>query len=360
MKQQVTLAYILGFFEADGGILLMFGTGNSKTTLKPWIRFSQKTNPNLLGEIKKFFETNGIECKYEDWNPKTSKGRARNLTITKVDSVRQFIKLVKKENFQFISQKQRDFMILDRVLNTKETLSIADKINLRKSMHKAHSGQPDRNPNGANTREQLELQYNILLGSSKEDSLGILSKIDVAYKAHVAKIKKAIADKTLVISPDWLAGLIDGDGSYYVTMQVREPSAKYDKPFIEFQGNFTLTMEKNALLTLEAVKAAINSDAPIKESKESTEHYQIWFRKQKDVMNLLQMQQAYLPVGSHRLAQYNLVRQLHLLKQQGKMRDLNEVLSVIRAAYAISANTKGRERTQTLEEMEAIACKIYG
>lgn len=357
MKQQVTLAYILGLFEADGGILLMFGTGKSKTTLKPWIRLSQKSNPNLLGEIKKFFEANGIECKYEDWNPQTSKGRARNLTITKVDSVRQFIRLIKQEKFKFISQKQRDFMILDRVLNTKETLSIADKINLRKSMHKAHSGQPDLNPNGAKTREQLELEYNIPLGSSKEDRLGILKKIDAAYKAHVAKIKKAIADKTFVIPPDWLAGLIDGDGSYYVTMQVRKPSANYNKPFIEFQGDFTLTMEKNAFLTLEAVRTAINSDAPIKEAEE---HYQIWFREQKDVMNLLQMQQAYLPVGSHRLAQYNLVKQLLMFKQQGKMRDLDVVLSIIRAAYAISEKTKGRERTRTLEEMEAIAYQIYG
>lgn len=356
-QQKINLAYILGLMEADGGILMFFGTGKSKTTLKPAIRISQKSNSNLLALIKQWMDEQGIETTYEDWNPATSKGRARNLTIEKVDSVRKFIELVKKEPFQFISQKQRDFWILDRVMNTPKTLSIGDKVNLKKTMHKANANQPDLDPKGANTRETLELRYNLPLGSSQLDPLGILKQIDDRYAAHAKEIQEKIANGTFKIPPAWLAGLIDGDGSYYVTMQVREPSERYNKPYIEFQGDFTLTMETNALLTLEAVKSVINSKAEI---KESDNHYQIWVRNQAEVKTLLQMQRKYLPVGNHRLIQYKLVQALHDAKDNNMMRDLATIEALIKAAYAISEKTKGRPRTRTLIEILAIAKQIYG
>ena len=44
--------------------------------------------------------------------------------------------------------------------------------------------------------------------------------------------------------------------------------------------------------------------------------------------------------------------------EQGKMSDLNTVLSVLKAAYAISERSKVRERTHTLEEMEEIATTV--
>lgn len=356
-KQIITLGYILGLMEADGSILLMFGTGKSKTTLKAWIRISQKSNSNLLALIKTWFEQNGIECAYEDWNPNTSRGRARNLTITKADSVRKFIELVKKEPLQFISQKQRDFLILDLVMNSRARLSITDKINLKKSMHKAHANQPDINTPRSKTREELELKYGIPLGSSQEDALGLLKTIDAQYTIHTNNIKKQMAQGKLKVPADWLAGLIDGDGSYYVSMVVRNPSARYKKRFIEFQGNFTLTMELNALLTLEVFKFIIGSDAKIVQFKK---HYQIWIRKQAKVKKLQQMQLQYLPVGDHRHRQYKLVQDLFDYKNQEKMGDLNTVLNVIRAAYAISENTKGRRRTVLLDGMIAIATEIYG
>lgn len=356
-QQRVNMAYILGLMEADGSILLMFGTGNSRTTLKPVIRITQKTNSNVLALIKTWFDEQEINSEYEDWDPKTSRGRARNLAITRVGSVRKFISLVKKEKLQFINQKQRDFMILDVVMNSPTTLSISDKVNLKKSLHKADMNQPDLDQPGAKTREQLELRYNILLGTSRQDSLGILAKIDASYAAHTDKIKNQITKGTLDIPPEWMAGLLDGDGCYYVSIQVREPSASYSKPYIEFQGDFTLTMEKNALLTVEAVRAAVKSEAKIKEEEG---HCQLWIRNQTEVKALLQLQQAYLPVGNHRLEQYQLVSQLYAYKEQGKMRDLDTVLSVLRASYSISEKCKGRERTHTLAKMEEIARQIYG
>lgn len=355
--QNINLAYILGLMEADGGIQLFFGTGKSKTTLKPCIRISQKTNSNLLALIKQWMDQNGIENVYEDWNPNTSRGRAKNLTITKVNSVRKFIELVKKEPLQFISQKQRDFWILDRVLNTPKTLSISDKVNLKKTMHKAHASQPDLDSNGANTREVLELRYNLPLGSSQMDASGILKQIDAKYAAHVKKIQQKIAKGTFRISPEWLAGLIDGDGSYYVTMQVRKPDKRYNDRFIEFQGNFTLSMELNALLTLQAVRSVIGSQAVI---KEEDNHYQMWVRNQAEVKTLLEMQCKYVPVGNHRLIQYKLVRDLHDAKESKMMRDLVTIRSLVKASYAISEKSKGRERTHTLDEMLAIVEDIYG
>ncbi len=356
-QQKITMAYILGLMEADGGILLMFGTGKSKTTLKPWIRISQKSNPNLLALIKEYFESHGIECEYETWNAATSKGRATNLTITKANSARKFIELVKKEPLQFISQKQRDFWILDRVLNTPQTLSIADKISLKKSMHKANRNEPDLNANGALTRETLELKYNIPLGSSNADASNILSSIDAKYEAHAKHFEDLIAKNALNLPPDWVAGLIDGDGSYYVTMQVQEPSSRYSKRMIQIQANFTLTMEINSLLTLKAIKSIVGSEAPIQKAEN---HYQMWFRNQTDVKALLEFQQAYLPLGNRRKMQYNLVKQINEWQEKGQMGNLNNILSIIRAAYALSEDSKGRGRTRTQEEMEAIAKEIYG
>lgn len=344
------MAYILGLMEADGSFLLFFGTGKSKTTLKPCIRISQKTNNNILGLIASWFTEQGIEYKKENWNEKTSKGRAPNLAITKVESVRKFIDLVKKEPFQFISQKQRDFLILDRVINTPKPLSISDKVNLKKSMHKANMNQPDLDHSGAKTRAKLEKDYKIPSGTSRDDLLGILAGIDANYAAHVERIQELVKEGNFSIPPDWLAGLIDGDGSYYVPI---EPEGK---SFIEFQGDFTITMEKNALLTLQAVRAALKSDAEIEEKKE---HYQLWIRKQAEVESLLQMQRAFLPVGNHRLAQYELVTELLAFKKAGKMRDLNTVLSIIEKAYKISEKSKGRERSKTKEEMMKIAREIY-
>lgn len=358
-QKQITLGYILGLMETDGSIQLMFGTGKSRTTLKAWIRISQKSNLNLLALIKTWFEKNGIECYYEVWNPNTSRNRAPNLTITKVGSIRKFIELVKNEPLQFINQKQRDFLILDLVMNSSTQLSITDKINLKKSMHKAHANQPDINPKGSKSREELELKYGIPLGSSQKDTLGLLKTIDAQYVKHINNIKKQIAQSKLKVSADWLAGLIDGDGSYYVTMRVKNPTARYNKRYIEFLGAFTISMELNALLTLEVIKFIIGSNTPIVKSKKK-QSYQIWIRKQAEVKQLLQMQLQYLPVGDHRRKQYELVQNLFDCKNQGKMRDLNTVLNVIRAAYAMSETTKGRRRTVSLDKMIAIATEIYG
>lgn len=355
--QVVTMPYILGLMEADGSIILTFGTGNSTRTLKPWVRISQKSNQNLLPMIEDFFVNNGIDCHYERWNPATSKGRAPNLTITKVDSVRKFIELVKKEPFQFLSQKQRDFYILDCVLNTPSVLTIEDKVNLKLNMHKANMDQPDVHQAGKKTRDELEEKYSISSGASNVDALGILKQIDQAYANHTDKIQQSIANGEFTLPVDWLAGLIDGDGSFYVTMRAREPSKRYNKRYLEIEANFTISMEKNALITLQALKFVVGSKAPIKESKN---HYQFWIRNISEVKKLLQLQKAYLPVGDYRLAQYNLVQKIHTYKEKGMMKDGNVVLNIVRETYALSAHSKGRERTKSLAEMEAIVKNIYG
>lgn len=362
MSTLINLAYILGLIEADGSILLMFGTGKSKTTLKPCIRITQRSNANVLPLIKKWFAENGIESRMEYWKdkgPETRESgkvftsRAPNLIISKIPSVKTFITLVKKEKLQFVSQKQRDFYILDIVVNYSEKLSMNDKIALKKSLHKDNQNQPDFSAKGVIPRDILETRLGVRVGASYHSR--ILTAVDKKYEAHKNRLTMAIKNETLVVPAAWFSGLTDGDGCYYISFQVREPSPKYNKRFIEIQANYTLTMETNALLTLLVVRYLAGSNASIVQEKA---HYQLWIRKQTDVNKLLTLHKKYPPIGEHRLEQYNLVIDVLRSKAEGFMRTGSVLKDLIRRVYSLK--TKGRTRTFSLRDMLRMVDDIYG
>lgn len=110
-------------------------------------------------------------------------------------------------------------------------------------------------------------------------------------------------------------------------------------------------------LTVQGFKAAVKSEANIIEKQTFNS---LAIRKQREVLHLLQMQEAFLPVGNYRRKQYNLVKKLYGYKAAGSMRDLNTVLSFLDEIYALSDEAKGREKTHSLEEIKEKAREFYG
>lgn len=55
-----------------------------------------------------------------------------------------------------------------------------------------------------------------------------------------------------------MAGVVDGDGSFYVTVSWKEPNASYSKRHIDWEGCFTLSTGKNDVLLFDLLKYVFN------------------------------------------------------------------------------------------------------
>jgi hypothetical protein len=138
----------------------------------------------------------------------------------------------------------------------------------------------------------------------------------------------------------FIAGLIDGDGDggYYVTYQFQNPSRSYNKRNIAWQGNLTLTMETNGLLTIKVFMYAYGISTTIVESKAKTAitSYQIKVRRQEDMRVIMEHHEQYPLIGEYKQLQLDLVKKLYSLRDQGLLRDYSVVESFLKEVHEVS------------------------
>jgi hypothetical protein len=357
MKQQrVNWKFLIGLIETDGSFQLNLSAGSAN--IKPVVKISQKTNKNVLGLLQNFLALQGINSTVD---PGGKTGRADSLRIQGKNQVTKLLALLEQEApfkvngkpVLFASAKQRDFLILKECCNN-SNLSVAEKIDLLKSQRKTSQVEADIILTSMKTRRQYEEEYGLPANASVNAAASILNKIDKAYKEAVDNFEKGMASKTLVVPGDYLTGLIDGDGGYYVTYQFQEPTPRYNKRNIAWQGNLTLTMETNALLTLKVFMYAFGISTTIEQAKAKTS-YQIKVRKQGDIRVIMKHHEQYPLIGDYRQVQLDLVKKLYSLRDQGLMRDYSVVESFLKEVYQVSEiSSKGPQRRSLEKVLEKV------
>jgi hypothetical protein len=83
-------------------------------------------------------------------------------------------------------------------------------------MHKVSRFDGDLTLGGSKTisREELENRFNLEKDSSKNAAEHILAKFDKEYADQNAFLTNEMEKKTLLVNPDFIVGLTDGDGNF--------------------------------------------------------------------------------------------------------------------------------------------------
>ncbi len=361
MKQQsktVTWSYLIGLIETDGSFQFTLSAGSAN--IKPMVKISQKTNKNLLSLTRDFLDSQGINASV-DRGEKKKGGRADSLRIQGKNQVAKLLALLEQQaplevngkTALFASAKLRDFLILKECCNN-SNLNVAEKIDLLKSLRKTSRVETDINLSSMKTRSQYEEEFGLPANASVNAALSILDKIDKAYTETVANLEEGMASQTLVVTGNYLAGLIDGDGGYYVTYQFQKPTRSYNKRNIAWQGNLTLTMETNGFLTIKVFMYAYSIRTAIVQAKANTS-YQIKVRKQDDMRVIMKHHEQYPLIGEYRQVQLDLIKKLYSLRDRGLLRDYSVVESFLKEVHQVSEiSPKGPPRRSLEEVLEKV------
>lgn len=363
----INIDYIRGFFEADGCFTVSF----SENVLKLCVKFSQKTNITILPLIQDFLAQHGIsstidnsqdsdsdsDSEYEETTElenqsDTSKNRAPALRVQGINQIKKFLTLLENgtDTFIFATEKQRDLFIM-RELVFNPNLTDAQCIGLKKSLHKTNQDEPDFENKKTVPRSTLEKRFGLNPGDSITESKALLTQIDNNYNLHQTNLKAAMDTNTLKVSPAYIAGLVDGDGCYYVTYQFVKDRGAKAKARIEWQGNFTLTMHIKSKLAVELFLYAINKPNHTLKRTKTKKAFQMWIRKQEGVDFLMTKHDDYPLLGDYRNEQLAAVKKLRVLVKTKAIKNINTVHAFLTEIHAISdRGSRGIFRKYTLKE----------
>ncbi len=353
-RQKITWAYLIGLIETDGSFQCTLIANSAN--IKPVVKISQKTNKNVIPSVQAFLTSHGINSTVDPGESEKG-GRADALRIQGKNQVGRLLDLLEQnapldingQKAVFAGGKLRDFLILKELCNN-STLKVAEKSGLVKLLHEKPKVEPGISSSGIKTRSEHEEGFGLTPNADVDAAASILSKINTAYTQTVANIEEGIANSTLVVAGYYLVGLIDGDGGYYVTYQFKEPVPRYNKRDITWQGNLTLTMETNSLLTIKVFMYAYGISTRIVDKKTS---YQINIRKQESMRVIMSHHDQYPLIGNYRQTQLNLVKKLFSLKEQGLMRDYSTVEAYLKEVYQVSEiSPKGPPRSPLAEVLK--------
>lgn len=358
LSPNITWPYFVGLMETDGTFKLNL---DKHGTLKGVISFSQKTNKNLIGLVQEFLNSYGITSTIDTSDPEVT-DRAPALRIQGPDQCLRFMQLLREQypdDLPFFSQKYRDFLVMEVALSNRKNLSLAEKIDLLKSLHKSHRDEDDLVLNDTTvTRKQHETRLGLTPGASKGAAEGFLSAIDGQYEAYVSNVRNQMANNTLLVDERYMVAVIDGDGFFYVTTSWKpEGTPNYKKPHIIYQGNVSITMEKPAVLVNEVFKYYYQINVANKDVNHN-KAIQVLVRSQPVVNRIVESCLRVHLLGDHVREQIALVQRLRAHMRDGLLTMKRENYETIKdfffEIYRISAvSLKGKERDPATYE-EAI------
>ena len=160
--------------------------------------------------------------------------------------------------------------------------------------------------------------------------------------------------KTLSVPPDYIKGVVDGDGSISVITQVRNER-------IDWGLNFSLALDANSAVTAEIVKYCLNSNATITQVQSRKNPNQITslnlaLRNEKDIGSVFDYFNVHgRPLGDLRNKELDLAYEYQLLKQNNGLKDYPIALAFLKKIYRLSESIqKGAVRTPFEETSEAL------
>lgn len=352
LQNPITVAWLRGFFETDGSFMILFSSGNRK----PVAKFSQKTNSNLLSLIQIFLKQKGITSQIKESNPETNlSGRAPDLLITGINNVANFVTLLKSENgsHTFVGQKQRDLFIIEEIISN-DKLTKAQLIGLKKSLHKSNKSDPDFVGKNFIPRQELEMRCGVSPNESITATEPILQRIDETYVSHQNAIEKSMQNNTLSVKPDYIIGLIDGDGGFSVSFLLKNPKPNYNKNHVEWQHTLCFTMEKFSMLTIKVLLYTLGSDVKISVSGGLGGGLEVLIRAQKEISKLIEIHEQFPLLGNYRQQQYATVIMLRQFKAERKIKDYESICILVKEMYRVSSISRGGRKRMYASAEEAI------
>ncbi|MCY7292123.1 MAG: hypothetical protein LH615_08070 [Ferruginibacter sp.] len=352
-KRPFSLDYFKGMVETDGSFQIQ------GTAFKAIFKLSQKTNTNWIPLTQKYLESHGIPSKIKQGGS-SPQSRASDLLVTGKNNVRKVIALLRSEpgtQVIFTGGKMRDFLLMEEFVKNLH-LSTAQRLGIKKSMHKSNQLEPDLLGAGSTPRAMYESQLGLQPGQSIVETTRILNKIDDAYAKLQIQLRGEMQKGTLQVPLDSLSAVVDGDGGYYVYVGFKNPSKQYNKRWILWQGNFILSLEINSILTAEIFCYMLNITAPIEKlvagqgvNTGKPTSVKVHVRKQEEVQQLLDLHKLAPLIGDSKNAELQTVITLRRLKAENSINLLENVQSLLKEMYRVSAiSKKGRPRRLTLEE----------
>jgi hypothetical protein len=218
-------------------------------------------------------------------------------------------------------------------------------------LHKSSIGQPDIDPPGSVSRAIREKKLGLDPGSSVGAADFILEQIDKQYNQNVAEIEKAMTNDTLKVSSDYLNGLTDGDGSYFVTIQPRPSKNNPSVGHFQWTPGYSLTMEKTAELTLRIFCYALNVTPFIYKLKSKPTYRTLLIRSQSEMAKLLKFNEANPMIGEHKLKEFQLVQEFVAMRESNLLRKKVWAKNMLKKIYAVKAySDKGGPR-RSIDEL---------
>jgi hypothetical protein len=334
--------YIAGLLETDGSIQINYST-------MQWhyeVKFSSKTNTNIIGLLAEIFDSYGVGYRIV----RDKQGlRATDIRIGGRHQIEKLFNLLKTKGCLPMGVKYRDYLILQQLFHN-PGLNTAQRLDLKKSLHKINMFEPDLVASNIKDRSYWEEKLNIVKDSSILAAKDVLASIDCQYTEHISKIALSIKTNQLVIEPAYITGLLEGDGSFNITFAFKE--SKTGRRFVEWQGNANFTAEAKSTVLIDVFLYAIKSTAA------ATKHrgaYQVKIRNKKDMDSLINCIESFPIIGDYKKQCFDLVMKLRTLKKQGLVKNYAIMSDFLDAVYAVSSlTTSGAPRPLRLNDAKLL------
>lgn len=143
----------------------------------------------------------------------------------------------------------------------------------------------------------------------------------------------------------FLAGFVEGEGSMSLAVSVNE-KFKYG---INIQPIFNVTQHKNGLDILNSFKELFESGSIVEKSG-SPEIYVYTVKGYKHIIkSVLPFLETYVCPFSCKMAEFTIFKQVVLASSEGKQRDKESLIELVKLTYSLSG--KGKNRKRSLSEI---------
>lgn len=308
----MTLWWLKGFFESDG----CFSASFSGKYLKPVVKFSQKSNSNLLELIQLFLADYGISSQIEI--PKGNTNRAPSLRIQGRNKVIKFLDLITANDPNpFLGKTQRQLFVFMELLKNRD-LTVDEQ------------------------KQLLEFnrsdETNLSIG---ENDCNCVKKVKNLYKEHKQLLLERMNTSSQIgsfLHDDFVSGLIDGDGSYNVTFGWKK--TKSNNYRIEWGQSFLLCTDEGSNLTLESFLCHLGFKGMIRSSQKQRA-ISLTITKLESIRSLISLHARSPLLGNYTNARFQLLLEYLDLKESGGLKEPEKVISFLTKYYGICGPSKG-------------------
>lgn len=209
------------------------------------ISITQNKTGQILKNIQIGFNSLGISVGLYN---KNHDKKAECLEFGSVKSILKLINLINhvySNRNPFRGVKARNYYLLVYFLTHFDQLTDAQKIGLAFTFNKSHQNEHDKKT--GLTRKEVCFLYGVNMQATYNEPKELLTLIDVKYKRFREKIQNDIKhNQSAIVSPYYLVGLMEGDGSYLLhSFEFRYAS---DYPICFFESSVRLITHNDSLI----------------------------------------------------------------------------------------------------------------